>query len=252
MSSGPIDESIGDPISHAPASRARPRLALAQRSDASPAPNPALGEPLGAHQGSDAELIAAYVGGDAEAFARLYDRHERTVYRFILRQVQDAAVADDLLQDTWLAVVRAAQTYTPQANAAFTTWLLTIARNRVLDHFRARRPDVSFDDTGDDDEGLALADQLKADTAGQPEAQALSRQQARAFLDAVEALPPAQREAFLLHAEGGLSVDDIARHTGVGFETAKSRLRYAMNRLKDTMKQHGFGAAGRLAEGGAA
>ncbi|HET7774357.1 MAG TPA: sigma-70 family RNA polymerase sigma factor [Burkholderiaceae bacterium] len=252
MSSGPLDDPAGQRIGDPAASRARPRLALAQHSDATAEPGAARATPPGTSAGSDAELIAAYVAGDAEAFARLYDRHERTVYRFILRQVQDAAVADDLLQDTWLAVVRAAQTYTPQANAAFTTWLLTIARNRVLDHFRARRPDVSFDDTGDDDEGLALADQLKADTAAQPESQALSRQQARAFLDAVEALPAAQREAFLLHAEGGLSVEDIALHTGVGFETAKSRLRYAMNRLKDTMKQHGFGAAARLAEGGAA
>jgi RNA polymerase sigma-70 factor (ECF subfamily) len=245
---------MGDPIDDPTASRARPqpRLALAPRPDASAERGAGLAAPSGTSAGSDAELIAAYVAGNAEAFSLLYDRHERAVYRFILRQVQDAAVADDLLQDTWLAVVRAAQTYTPQANAAFTTWLLTIARNRVLDHFRAKRPDVSFDDSGDDDEGLALADRLKADTAAQPETRALSRQQARAFVDAVEALPAAQREAFLLHAEGGLSVEEIAQHTGVGFETAKSRLRYAMNRLKQTMQQHGFGLAGLTADGGAA
>jgi RNA polymerase sigma-70 factor (ECF subfamily) len=245
---------MGDPIDDPTASRARPqrRLALAQRPDASAAPGAGLAPPSATSAGSDAELIAAYVAGNAEAFALLYDRHERAVYRFILRQVQDAAVADDLLQDTWLAVVRAAQTYTPQANAAFTTWLLTIARNRVLDHFRAKRPDVSFDDSGDDDEGLALADRLKADTAAQPETRAVSRQQARAFVDAVEALPAAQREAFLLHAEGGLSVEEIAQYTGVGFETAKSRLRYATNRLKQTMQQHGFGLAGLAADGGAA
>lgn len=234
--------------------RSRPALALAREPDAGAqarATAPAAAREVDAGQ-SDTALISAYVGGDASAFAVLYDRHERTVYRFILRQVQDAAVADDLLQDTWLAVVRSAQTYTPQANAAFTTWLLTIARNRVLDHFRAKRPDVSFDDGGDDDEGIALADRLKADTAAQPETRALSRQQARAFVDAVEALPAAQREAFLLHAEGGLSVEEIAQHTGVGFETAKSRLRYAMNRLKQTMQQHGFGLPGLAADGGAA
>jgi len=180
---------------------------------------------------ADEALLSAYARGDARAFARLYERHERPVYRFLLRALNgNAATADDLLQETWLAVVRNAVAWEPRAR--FTTWLYTIARSKLLDHWRARVPVVSLDDEAvNDPDQTALA----ADETAQPEVRVLSRAQARAFVAAVELLPAAQREAFLLHAEGGLSVDELAQATGVGFETAKSRLRYAMTRLRSAM-----------------
>lgn len=183
---------------------------------------------------TDEELMLAYAAGDAGAFAQLYGRHERAVYRFLLRSVRSAEIADDLLQETWMAVVRNAAGYAPRAR--FTTWLYGIARNKLIDHWRRTDPAGSLDDPVAGDPDSTLVDHIAGDAAFEPEMRALSRAQARAFVDAVEALPPAQREAFLLHAEGGLALEQIASLTQVGVETVKSRLRYAMAKLRAAME----------------
>ena len=190
-----------------------------------------------AHMGetSDEALMLAYAGGDAAAFATLYDRHERPVYRFLLRSAGSAETAADLLQETWLAVVRHAATY--EVRARFSTWLYGIARNKLIDHWRARRPDVSLDEPAANDPEETRVEQLEADRAWQPEVRALSQQQARAYLAAVEALPPAQRDAFLLQVEGELTLEEIGELTGVGRETVKSRLRYAQARLREALRE---------------
>lgn len=185
----------------------------------------------------DAQSMLAYAAGDAAAFAALYARHERPLYRFLLRSVGgQAATADDLLQDVWLAVVRNAATWEPRAR--FATWLYGIARNRLIDHWRARRVHVSLDaaDNELDPGAAALVDRIAADRTAQPEVRIESRAHAQAFIAAVEQLPAAQRETFLLHAEGELTLMEIAQLTGVGTETAKSRLRYAMVRLRQAME----------------
>ena len=185
---------------------------------------------------SDEFLMHAFAGGDAAAFTRLYDRHERATWRFIRHRLgaQHESAADDILQETWINVARAAPRYV--ATARFTTWLFTVARNRVLDHLRAQSHAMLSIDTplpgGDDDDGERWADRVAADAAEGPLARIESRQQADAFLDALAQLPPAQREAFVLQAEGGLSVDEVASATGVGAETAKTRLRYAKAKLR--------------------
>jgi RNA polymerase sigma factor (sigma-70 family) len=184
---------------------------------------------------SDEALMLAYAGGDAAAFATLYDRHERPVYRFLLRSAGSADLAADLLQETWLAVVRHAATY--EVRARFSTWLYGIARNKLIDHWRARRPEVSLDEPAANDPDDTRVEHLEADRAWQPEVRALSQQQARAYLAAVEALPPAQRDAFLLQVEGELTLEEIGELTGVGRETVKSRLRYAQARLREALKE---------------
>jgi RNA polymerase sigma-70 factor (ECF subfamily) len=198
--------------------------------------NEQANEHAGATTGADADegLMLAYAAGDAQAFARLYDRHERPVYRFLLRSLGNASQAEELLQETWMAVVRSAPTYAPRAR--FATWLYGIARSKLIDHWRAQREMVSLDadhaDAANDPDGITLLDGLAAEPTAQPEVQALSKAQARALTQAVQQLPPPQREAFLLHAEAGLSLDELAELTGVGTETAKSRLRYAYARLR--------------------
>lgn len=204
----------------------------------------AAGAPLtDADSDPDAALLVAYAAGDAAAFNALYARHERPVFRFLRRSLgaDGEAFADELHQEVWLAVVRNAARYEPRAR--FATWLYGIARSKLIDHWRGRRPSVSLDDPahdGDlgDDAGVeSLRDRLPADPAAQPEAQALTRAQGAAFLRAVEALPPVQREAFLLHAEGELTLAEIGALTGVSMETAKSRLRYALAKLRTTLAQ---------------
>jgi len=180
---------------------------------------------------TDEALMLAFARGNMNAFEQLYDRHEIGVWRFVFRSVQNQAVADDLVQELWFAVARTAASYEPTAK--FKTWLFTMARNRVIDHARTAKNHTSID--AENDDGESMFSDLAADSRLGPLRQVTSREQAKALLAAIEQLPPDQREAFLLQAEGDMSVGDIAAATGVSFETAKSRLRYARNKLKELL-----------------
>lgn len=167
----------------------------------------------------DEELMLAYRGGNAGAFDTLYRRHRGALFRFVLRSLKHRAAAEELFQEVWMRVIEARTRYAPQAR--FTTWLYTIAHNLLVDHWRKK--------------GLSLV-QLDEEELGaapdNPERQAEAREALARFLHALEALPAAQREAFLLHEEGGLTAAEIAAATGSNEEAAKSRLRYAMAKLK--------------------
>jgi RNA polymerase sigma-70 factor (ECF subfamily) len=177
---------------------------------------------------TDEELMLAYGAGDAAAFDSLYARHKGAVFRYLRRQTGNAAHAEELFQDVWLKLIDARAGYEPRAK--FTTWLFTIAHNRLMDHFRAsaRGALVSYADDPAEDVPAA---------APGPAEQAERRESAAQLLAAIDALPAAQREAFLLQQEGDLSVEEIARATGVNRETAKSRLRYAMNKLRSSLRE---------------
>ena len=193
---------------------------------------------------ADADLMRAYAAGDARAFDTLYTRHEKRLWRFVLRSVGNPATADELAQDVWLRVAQQAERYAPSASRAdlpparFSTWLFTIARNRVVDYLRASRPTHSLDGSANDadEDAPSLADTLAAPSGFGPVRRIETRQQAEQLLAAVQALPDDQREAFLLQAEADMSVADIAAATGVPFETAKSRLRYARSALRRALE----------------
>jgi RNA polymerase sigma-70 factor (ECF subfamily) len=181
---------------------------------------------------TDEALMCAYRDGDGAAFETLFRRHRAPLYRYLLRQCA-AGIAEELSQDCWSNVIRARGSYT--VGARFTTWLFRIAHNRLIDHFRSseRSALASYDDADQLEDTLAAA----PDTPDQqPDALLDRRQLAARLLSAVNALPPAQREAFVLHAEGGLSVEEIGTATGVGRETAKSRLRYALAALRANLR----------------
>jgi len=178
--------------------------------------------------------MLAYAQGDATAFEQLYSRHERAVYRFLLRSVKIPAVAEDLLQDVFVGVIGAAGRYVPQAQ--FTTWLYRVARNRLIDHWRAHEPEVVRGLESDDEEGFDPIEGLAAQENSQPENIAMDRARARDFVCAVQDLPAAQREAFLLHAEAGLTLEQIGEIAGCERETVKSRYRYACAKLRERLK----------------
>jgi RNA polymerase sigma-70 factor (ECF subfamily) len=185
-------------------------------------------------QESDEDLMARFARGDAAAFESLYRRHESRVFRYLHRNLRNEAGANDLMQEVWFAVVRNAVSYQPTAK--FTTWLFTIAHHRMVDMIRATSRLQSLD-AGDaaDTEGASLLDRLAADPKLEPPAEVQSQHEAAALLNAVAQLPPEQRSAFLLQAEGELSVEEIAAATGSSFETVKSRLRYARAKLRQLL-----------------
>jgi RNA polymerase sigma factor (sigma-70 family) len=180
---------------------------------------------------SDEMLMQQFAHGNTESFATLYDRHERGVWRFVLRSVRAPEMADDVTQELWFAVAQSAARYEPTAK--FKTWLFTMARNRVIDLSRTQKNHASIDE--EDEEGNAMFSELAAESRLGPLRQLQSGEEVRALLRAVEALPTDQREAFLLQADGDMSVEEIAAATGVSFETAKSRLRYARTKLKELL-----------------
>jgi RNA polymerase sigma-70 factor (ECF subfamily) len=183
---------------------------------------------------ADEALMQRYAAGDVHAFERLYARHEMKIWRYLYRSVCNQATADELMQEVWFAVCRSAARYQPSAR--FTTWLFTLAHHRLIDSHRRARAARSLEAAREDGEPWvdALADPGSPDPARQAEAQ----QDADALLQAVERLPPEQRDAFLLQAEGELSVEEIAAASGVSFETAKSRLRYARASLRQALQAH--------------
>src|SRR5262245_37644426 len=165
----------------------------------------------------DEELMLAYRDGDAGAFETLYARHRGALYRFVLRSLKDRAVAEELFQEAWIRVIEARARYV--TSARFTTWLYTIAHNLLVDHWRKKGLTL-----------VELSDEHAA--ADNPARQAEARESVARFLQVLEALPLAQREAFLLHEEAGMSVAEIAAATGTNEEAAKSRLRYALSKLR--------------------
>lgn len=172
--------------------------------------------------------MLAYASGDAAAFESLYLKHKGALFRFVLRSVKARGEAEELFQDIWMRVIEARMRYEPKAK--FTTWLYTIAHHRLVDHWRARGLAVV---SIDDEEGAAP--ELAAAPSSEPHRIAEARDTMERLTAAVAALPMAQREAFLLHHEGDLTAAEIAAATGTHEEAAKSRLRYAMNKLKEAI-----------------
>jgi RNA polymerase sigma-70 factor (ECF subfamily) len=176
-------------------------------------------------QVSDEQLMLAYRGGDAQAFAALYSRHKGGLFRFMVRSIKDRAAAEELFQEVWMKLIDARGRYEPQAK--FSTWLYTIAHHRMIDHWRRRGLETVALDEG--------IDEPRAPQSTQPERRAELNQSGQRLLAALAALPVLQREAFLLHEESGMTVPEIAAATGTEPETAKSRLRYAIAKLREAL-----------------
>ena len=172
---------------------------------------------------SDESLMLAYAAGDVAAFEQLYARHRGKLYHYLLRQLRDSALADEVFQDTWQRVIAARTTWTPAAG--FAAWLYTIAHHRLGDHWRGlkHRPAAPADA---DERTARVAD---PDT---PERVLSEFERRRQLQLALAGLPSEQREVLLLRLEQELTLEEIGEITGVGRETVKSRLRYAMDKWR--------------------
>lgn len=177
---------------------------------------------------ADAQLMLRYAAGDARAFDELYATHQSGLWRFIRRSVRDAAATDDVFQECWSRVITNRERYRPTAR--FATWLYRIAHNCCMDHWR-RSGRRNRRETTDDDAVAAAGDE----SAAGPLEAVLEGEAGDRLAAALAHLPEEQRAVFLLYVEGGLSVAEIGEITGVNPETAKSRLRYAVARLKESL-----------------
>ncbi|MBN1237639.1 MAG: sigma-70 family RNA polymerase sigma factor [Gammaproteobacteria bacterium] len=170
----------------------------------------------------DDELMTRYQAGNADAFETLYSRHKGPLYRYFLRQVPRECV-DDLFQEAWLRIVNSAPRYVRRG--AFRSYLYRIAHSILVDFYRRhRRMQTNGDDVDVPDPGAGPAAAHE---------QTVLRERLAA---ALRSLPPPQREAFLLHQEAGLTLEQIADVVGSSRETVKSRLRYATARLKRELR----------------
>jgi RNA polymerase sigma factor (sigma-70 family) len=192
---------------------------------------------------SDDTLMTAYAQGDATAFERLYVRHQAGLYRFVRRLLGTtlSAQVDEVFQDTWLRVVHARASWAPQG-ASFRTWLFTLAHHRAIDLLRKSGREIALDAFEGEDgepwqpEGEAWQHwPAPASAALASDDLAFWRRAGERLLSCLDELPLPQRSAFLLHHEDGLPLADVAHALEVGFETAKTRLRYAMSKLRSCM-----------------
>ncbi|MBT8099872.1 MAG: RNA polymerase sigma factor [Gammaproteobacteria bacterium] len=169
----------------------------------------------------DSALMLRYQDGDVGAFEMLYRRHNDAVYRYLLRLCRHRANAEDIFQEVWGKIIKARSTYRPTAK--FTTFLYRVAHNCFIDHLR-RNKRHAHDNALEPDHEPHPGGHLEAETE-----RALARERLeRALAD----LPDEQRDVFLLHEEAGLSLEQIAAVTSCNRETAKSRLRYAVRKLR--------------------
>lgn len=187
----------------------------------------------------DEDLMQAYARGDLAAFDALYARHEGALYRFVRRILGAAAAAqaDEVFQETWVRIVSARASFSPQG-AAWRTWAFTIAHNLAVDRLRVGGREVGLehgDDGSDPLDWLAASLDMSHPSS---EDEAFWRAAGQQLLQCLEQLPHAQRAAFLLHHEDGASVEEMARQLGLPFETAKSRLRYALQKLRGCMQPY--------------
>ena len=183
---------------------------------------------------SDEELLLSYQRGDPSAFETLFERYRVPLFNFLLRRVGDRGRSEELYQDVWTKVIERSDEF--RGDSKFSTWLYTIARNRYIDHQRRMKFRVyaSLDQVvggsklppvervaspGPATDDLAAADTLKVRIA-----------------HAVEALPEEQQEVFLLRQLQGLPFDEIAEIVDAPVNTVKSRMRYALERLQDQLR----------------
>ena len=183
----------------------------------------------------DEQLMRRFQQGDTAAFAPLMRRHLGGVYNFVARHTSPGPQAEDLAQEVFLRVVERAGDFKHESR--FTTWLFSIARNLCIDALRkqSHRNHASLDEP--DPSGVPLGEQVKDDgPLGEQVAQ--SREVGVRIEQALRLLPEEQREVFLLREIACLSFQEIAQVTGAPENTVKSRMRYALERLQEALRDY--------------
>lgn len=175
---------------------------------------------------SDDDLMLRYADGDIAAFDLLYARYRTRLFRYLNRLVSNRAQAEELYQDTWSRVIDARTRYAPTAR--FGAWLFRIAHHLAIDHLRRSRPQVDVDE-------VLLS--FPGPSGDDPSISFDQAERCEHLLRLVDGLPTEQKAVLLLRAEGELSLEEIAQNMNTGRETIKSRLRYALAKLRQGLQK---------------
>ena len=182
---------------------------------------------------SDQVLLNRYLAGDQHAISQLIERHSRRVRDYIQMMVKDEEAADDIFQETFIKAVRVIDDGRYTDNGKFLSWILRIAHNQVIDHFRARKQDKTMNEA---EAGYDMLGSLRF-TEGNVEDAMVSEQIEADIRMLVELLPAAHREVVMMRYFSGLSFKEIAEQTDVSINTALGRMRYALINLRRMIKE---------------
>jgi len=188
-------------------------------------------------QPTDEVLMLRYKDGDLDAFEVLLERHQQQIFSFVMRFCRDYHTAQDLVQEVFLRIIKSAKSYEPRAK--FTTFLFTCAHNICIDHLRRsklRRAVSISDPIGNPGSDLTVAD-VMSDEKANPERDLHRQNFERALQQAVDQLPAEQREVFLLREQSHLQFEEIAKVVGCLPSTAKSRMRYALQSIREKLER---------------
>ena len=197
---------------------------------------------LGVQDAEDAESMRAFQDGDPDAFESIARRHEKALYNFCLRMLGTRAAAEDGTQEILLRMVRAASRFRPETTVR--AWMYAIARNHCIDELRKAqlRETESLDrplTTEEDPQPLTLQDRVADDRSLRPDRGAESARMRGVLIRALSSLPPEQREVFLMREQAGLGFKELSSIIGIPENTAKSRMRYALQALRSFLEREG-------------
>ena len=181
---------------------------------------------------ADKDLIARYRCGDTEALEVLVQKYRRPLFSFILNMVQNSHDADEIFQESWFKAIRGMKSY---RHKSFISWMFRISRNLVIDRARKKKPDLILDQ--EIGEGGAKMLDFVANDKHDAVAELEGRETGELISVAVARLPEEQKEVFLMRKNGELSFKEIAEIHGVSINTALARMQYAIQKLREDLKE---------------
>ena len=182
---------------------------------------------------TDAVLVSNYIKGDESALSVLITRHKQKIYSFIYSKVFDRDVTEDVFQDTFIKVIRTLKLGKYNEEGKFLPWVMRIAHNLVIDHFRKNNRMPKFDNSNDFNIFSVLSD-----SSLNAEKYLIKGQVEKDIKRLIEELPEDQKEVLIMRMYNDMSFKEISENTGVSINTALGRMRYALINLRKVIEKH--------------
>jgi RNA polymerase sigma-70 factor (ECF subfamily) len=181
----------------------------------------------------DALLVKNYIGGDENALAMLISRHQSKIYGFIYSKIADRDVSDDIFQDTFIKVIKTLKSNSYNEEGKFLPWVMRIAHNLIVDHFRRNKKMPMFRET----EEFSIFS-VMSNNEPNIESQIITSQVESDLQKLIDELPADQKEVLVMRMYQDLSFKEISEITGVSINTALGRMRYALMNLRKVIEKH--------------